>query len=46
MVPIGDGSYSRELCGGTHVPLDGREIGVSKLSGESSSGRHFRRSSR
>jgi alanyl-tRNA synthetase len=42
MVQIGDGSYSRELCGGTHVRSTA-EIGVFKLTGESSSAANVRR---
>jgi alanyl-tRNA synthetase len=42
MVQIGDGSYSRELCGGTHVRCTA-EIGVFKLVGESSSAANVRR---
>jgi alanyl-tRNA synthetase len=42
MVQIGDGSYSRELCGGTHVRSTA-EIGVFKLVGESSSAANVRR---
>jgi alanyl-tRNA synthetase len=42
MVQIGDGSYSRELCGGTHVRSTA-EIGVFKLAGESSSAANVRR---
>jgi alanyl-tRNA synthetase len=42
MVQIGDGDYSRELCGGTHVRSTA-EIGVFKLVGESSSAANVRR---
>ncbi|HUR84744.1 MAG TPA: alanine--tRNA ligase [Solirubrobacteraceae bacterium] len=42
MVQIGDGSYSRELCGGTHVRSTA-EIGVFRLTGESSSAANVRR---
>jgi alanyl-tRNA synthetase len=42
MVQIGDGEYSRELCGGTHVRSTA-EIGVFKLLGESSSAANVRR---
>jgi alanyl-tRNA synthetase len=42
MVQIGDGRYSRELCGGTHVRRTA-EIGVFKLLGESSSAANVRR---
>ena len=42
MVQIGDGDYSRELCGGTHVRSTA-EIGVFKLLGESSSAANVRR---
>ncbi len=42
MVQIGDGSSSRELCGGTHVRSTA-EIGVFKLVGESSSAANVRR---
>ena len=42
MVQIGDGTYSRELCGGTHVRSTA-EIGVFKLLGESSSAANVRR---
>ena len=42
MVQIGDGHYSRELCGGTHVRSTA-EIGVFKLLGESSSAANVRR---
>jgi len=42
MVQIGDGSYSRELCGGTHVRSTA-EIGVFKLTAEASSAANVRR---
>jgi alanyl-tRNA synthetase len=42
MVQIGDGTYSRELCGGTHVRSTA-EIGVFKIVGESSSAANVRR---
>ena len=42
MVQIGNGEYSRELCGGTHVRSTA-EIGVFKLLGESSSAANVRR---
>ena len=42
MVQIGDGDYSRELCGGTHVRCTA-EIGVFKLVNESSSAANVRR---
>jgi alanyl-tRNA synthetase len=42
MVQIGDGSYSRELCGGTHVRSTA-EIGVFQIVGESSSAANVRR---
>jgi alanyl-tRNA synthetase len=42
MVEVGDGSWSRELCGGTHVRATA-EIGVFKLSSETSSAANVRR---
>jgi alanyl-tRNA synthetase len=42
MVEIGDGSFSRELCGGTHVRSTA-EIGVFKITGEGSSSANVRR---
>jgi alanyl-tRNA synthetase len=42
MVEIGDGSYSRELCGGTHVRSTA-EIGVFKIVTETSSAANVRR---
>ncbi|HWH93148.1 MAG TPA: alanine--tRNA ligase [Baekduia sp.] len=42
MVQIGDGEYSRELCGGTHVRSTA-EIGVFKVVSEGSSASNVRR---
>jgi alanyl-tRNA synthetase len=42
MVEVGDGSWSRELCGGTHVRATA-EIGVFKLTSETSSAANVRR---
>ncbi len=42
MVQIGDGSFSRELCGGTHVRSTA-EIGLFKLTSEGSSASNVRR---
>jgi alanyl-tRNA synthetase len=42
MIEIGDGSYSRELCGGTHVRSTA-EIGVFKILSEGSSASNVRR---
>jgi alanyl-tRNA synthetase len=42
MVEIGDGSFSRELCGGTHVRSTS-EIGLFKVLGETSSAANVRR---
>jgi alanyl-tRNA synthetase len=42
MVEIGDGEYSRELCGGTHV-ANTAEIGVFRVLSETSSAANVRR---
>jgi alanyl-tRNA synthetase len=42
MVEVGDGSFSRELCGGTHVRSTA-SIGAFKISGETSSAANVRR---
>jgi alanyl-tRNA synthetase len=42
MVEVGDGSFSRELCGGTHVH-NTAEIGVFKMTTETSSAANVRR---
>jgi alanyl-tRNA synthetase len=42
MVEVGDGSFSRELCGGTHVRSTA-EIGLFKLLGDTSSAANVRR---
>ncbi|MBV9003939.1 MAG: alanine--tRNA ligase, partial [Solirubrobacterales bacterium] len=42
MVEVGDGSFSRELCGGTHVRFTS-EVGLFKILGETSSAANVRR---
>ncbi len=42
MVEVGDGSFSRELCGGTHVH-NTAEIGLFKVTAETSSAANVRR---
>ncbi len=42
MVEVGDGSFSRELCGGTHVRLTS-EIGLLRITAETSSAANVRR---
>ncbi len=42
MVEVGDGSFSRELCGGTHVSATS-ELGLFIVTGESSSAANVRR---
>ncbi len=42
MVEVGDGSFSRELCGGTHV-RGTAEIGLFRILGETSSAANVRR---
>ena len=42
MVEVGDGSFSRELCGGTHV-RNTAEVGLFKVLGETSSAANVRR---
>jgi alanyl-tRNA synthetase len=42
MVEVGDGSFSRELCGGTHVRSTA-EIGVFRVTAETSSAANVRR---
>ncbi|MGO9751267.1 MAG: alanine--tRNA ligase [Solirubrobacteraceae bacterium] len=42
MIEVGDGSFSRELCGGTHVHSTA-EIALLKITGETSSAANVRR---
>jgi alanyl-tRNA synthetase len=42
MVEVGDGSFSRELCGGTHVRYTA-EVGLFRVIGETSSAANVRR---
>ena len=42
MVEVGDGSFSRELCGGTHVRFTA-EVGLFKITAETSSAANVRR---
>ena len=42
MVEVGDGDYSRELCGGTHVSSTA-QIGLFRIAGETSSAANVRR---
>ncbi len=42
MIEVGDGSFSRELCGGTHVQRTA-EIGLFKVTAETSSAANVRR---